>query len=89
MEKKKDFNQRIKDMHRNRKRDNLLLGKRKPVIDLPTHFGKEQDWKYSKTKRNSFHKKKHSDRYYELLEIRQKLPIWEAKNHFLKLIKKH
>lgn len=32
--------------------------------------------------------KKYSDRYYDILERRKKLPAWEAKKNFIKLVKR-
>ncbi|CAE7250045.1 unnamed protein product [Symbiodinium pilosum] len=38
---------------------------------------------------NPLTERAYSDRYYEILDKRQKLPAWEARKEFLKLIKRN
>jgi len=63
------------------------------TVKRPAELYETPDAKKAKTdnepKINPLTEREYSDRYYEILQKRQKLPAWEARKEFLKLIKRN
>ncbi|CEL96663.1 unnamed protein product [Vitrella brassicaformis CCMP3155] len=57
--------------------------------DRPSKSIKLEDGQAEGTAISPFTNKPYSQRYYEILETRKRLPAWEAKKNFIKLVKKY
>ena len=61
--------------------------KRKLVVENPSEASKTS--RTNESEINPFSGKPYSKRFYEILEKRKQLPIWEHKEQFVEVVKKH